>query len=1001
MGPAQFNAAALHATQRSVVLSVLQCSPWLFHNSVAGNVCPSLVGVNFEATPFFFSGFFITFSPHKTICCLLLFDVSLLWHCFLKTASDHCPQHLQALAHYCDKMPGHSHRASSLRQQNKKNKRSKSSKRSLSRAAGGKVNGRAHNQKAAFAQSKADRKNKLQQKREGKRAELLKMKRMQGILGPPPPRIIGIISLGTMDAIEEKIKSAILERSDRTERTLLENIDATVTAKFDVHKKEGSLTILTNSTAFRSHYSDLNDADAAVQSSLDLCRVCNMIVFAIDADGPRVNDILDMQIGGDDAASLKSSKSQRPDWDHLVSDRGDRILSAIKAQGMPSLLTVLAHTIYCEDQDADFMSVKSAKSVRRTKTKRSLNLKKYASRFATTEFGPNNDDVMEVNISHLYEKPADMEVADYCEPATKRGDVAALVRALCTKAATAPKWIAESPRPFILSDSHQYDQSKQELNICGFVRGRVPFSVDALVHVPGMGTFGCKSIQRTQAPFFRQGETMNTTTSTVLFSEPNTREPLDMFATPDALDGEQNLVGFDDDDDLDEGAEEDDNQNQRFARPAGWSDYQSAWLDAVDAVGADDAGFDHGELADELNKKSSSASVAHMDIDDANDISPEEKRLLQEQRKREQSEHQEFPDEVDVNEDEQARDRFARYRSLKSFKKTYWDPKENLPDSYSNIFTFSNFKATQRSVMQDMRDVADEAATMEGQFGFTANSNKREDVDMSRASEDDEDLLKGCVPSGSYVTITLEAVTPEAMKDLSVKSLLVAVALLPHENKVSVLHAGLSQSAGCSVEEDLPVKSKDILTFRCGWRTWKTRPVFSQNNLNCNKHKFERFMPRNGAFFAATFFGPVTYTPCPVLVFREQAEKPRELCAAGSMIGADADRIVVKRIILTGFPVRVHKRHATVKYMFYNPEDVKWFKPAGLWTKHGLNGNIIESVGEHGTLKALFNAPIKQHDTVCLPLYKRIFPKFATDAIDSDGSPNQSVRGAKPGLTVR
>ena len=51
--------------------------------------------------------------------------------------------------------------------------------------------------------------------------------------------------------------------------------------------------------------------------------------------------------------------------------------------------------------------------------------------------------------------------------------------------------------------------------------------------------------------------------------------------------------------------------------------------------------------------------------------------------------------------------------------------------------------------------------------------------------------------------------------------------------------------------------------------------------------------------------------------------------------------------------------------------------PAGITTKHGLQGNIIQSVGDHGVMKCLFNAPIKQHDTVCLPLYKRVFPKFA------------------------
>ena len=143
-----------------------------------------------------------------------------------------------------------------------------------------------------------------------------------------------------------------------------------------------------------------------------------------------------------------------------------------------------------------------------------------------------------------------------------------------------------------------------------------------------------------------------------------------------------------------------------------------------------------------------------------------------------------------------------------------------------------------------------------------------------------------------------------------------------------------------------------------------------------------------GAFFAASVFGPITYTPCPVLVFRETESNTNSRCqlvAVGSMLGADADRIVVKRIVLTGYPVRVHKRHATVKYMFYDPEDVKWFKPAGLYTKHGLQGNIVQSVGEHGTMKCLFNAPIQQHDTVCLPLYKRIYPKYA--------EPNQSDLG--------
>ena len=143
-------------------------------------------------------------------------------------------------------MPGHHHRSSSLKQSNKKNKRSKSSKRSLTRVGGGKVNRRVPSgQGAAFAQSKADRRNKLQQKRETKREALLRRKRGASG-GPLPPRVVGIISLGSSPDIEGKVRTAILEGADKAVRTLENNEEATVTCKFEVHKKDGSLTVLTN-----------------------------------------------------------------------------------------------------------------------------------------------------------------------------------------------------------------------------------------------------------------------------------------------------------------------------------------------------------------------------------------------------------------------------------------------------------------------------------------------------------------------------------------------------------------------------------------------------------------------------------------------------------------------------------------------------------------------------------------------------------------------------------
>lgn len=101
-----------------------------------------------------------------------------------------------------------------------------------------------------------------------------------------------------------------------------------------------------------------------------------------------------------------------------------------------------------------------------------------------------------------------------------------------------------------------------------------------------------------------------------------------------------------------------------------------------------------------------------------------------------------------------------------------------------------------------------------------------------------------------------------------------------------------------------------------------------------------------------------------------------KLVAHGTLLSCNADRLIIKRIVLSGYPMHIHTKSATIRYMFFNKDDVNYFKPITLRTRCGRVGHIKKSLGTHGHMKCVFDGRLRSHDTVFMYLYKRVFPKW-------------------------
>lgn len=78
------------------------------------------------------------------------------------------------------------------------------------------------------------------------------------------------------------------------------------------------------------------------------------------------------------------------------------------------------------------------------------------------------------------------------------------------------------------------------------------------------------------------------------------------------------------------------------------------------------------------------------------------------------------------------------------------------------------------------------------------------------------------------------------------------------------------------------------------------RPIFSTDDMNSDKHKMERFL-HAGRFAVASIYAPISFASLPLIALKSAEKGVAPMVAAvGSLRSIDPDRIILKKIILTG-----------------------------------------------------------------------------------------------------
>ncbi|XP_011298127.1 ribosome biogenesis protein BMS1 homolog [Fopius arisanus] len=300
-------------------------------------------------------------------------------------------------------------------------------------------------------------------------------------------------------------------------------------------------------------------------------------------------------------------------------------------------------------------------------------------------------------------------------------------------------------------------------------------------------------------------------------------------------------------------------------------------------------------------------------------------------------------------------------------------PKELIPDEADEKKKLLEKK---RKLKQQFDSEYDNAETKSYYDDLKQEVEKQAQLNKSEFEGLDDDLrvqLEGFRP-GMYVRVELESVPCELITNLDPTYPLIVGGLLHGEENIGYVQGRLKKHRWYSKI----LKTRDPLILSVGWRRFQTLPIYSKLEDNL-RNRMIKYTPEHVACMAH-FWGPITPQGTGFLAVQDVSTRIPgfRIAATGTILELDKSTRIVKKLKLTGVPMKVYKKTAFIKDMFNSTLEVAKFEGARIKTVSGIRGMIKKAINKpEGCFRATFEDKIQLSDIVfCRTWYKIDVPKL-------------------------